>query len=118
MKASLKETLEIPKVEPPSIRKFEKLKIKQEQKEIEKNGKKYLETSSPDPTSHLAAVEETKQDKVDQSHSKSKSDKSVVAAAKQIEMDSTSQPSLQVAARARQVKFDWLQNNTKCPGLL
>ena len=76
MKASLKETLEIPKVEPPSIRKFEKLKIKQEQKEIEKNGKKYLETSSPDSTSHLATVEETKQDKVDQSHSKSKSDKS------------------------------------------
>ena len=117
MKASLKETLEIPKVEPPSIRKFEKLKIKQEQKEIEKNGKKYLETRSPDSTSQPATVEETKQDKVDQSHSKSKSDKSLVAAAKQIEMDSTS-PSLQAAARARQVKFDWLQNDTKCPGLV
>ena len=96
------ETLEIPKVEKPSIRNVEKLNMKQGQKE-HLNGKKYLET-----VFHLADEE----DKVDQSHlNKSKSDKSVA----QIEVEST--PTSAAARRARQIKFDWLQNNTKHSGL-
>ena len=92
------ETLEIPKVEQPSIRNVEKLNMKRGQKEHQ-NGKKYLET-----VFHLADEE----DKVDQSHlNKSKSDKSVA----QIEVESAA------ARRARQIKFDWLQNNTKHSGL-
>ena len=98
------ESLEIPKVEEPSIRNVGKLNIKQGRKEHQ-NGKKYLETVLP---THLADEE----DKVDQSHlNKSKSDKSVA----QIEVEST--PTSAAARRARQIKFDWLQNNTKHTGL-
>ena len=97
------ETLEIPKVEEPSIWNVEKLKMKQGRKEHQ-NGKKYLETVFP---INLADEE----DKVHQSHlNKSKSDKSVA----QIEVEST--PTSAAARRARQIKFDWLQNNTKHSG--
>ena len=98
------ETLEIPKVEEPSIWNVEKLKMKQGRMEHQ-NGKKYLETVFP--IIHLADQEY----KVDQSHlNKSKSDKSVA----QIEVEST--PTSAAARRARQIKFDWLKNNTKHSG--